>query len=215
MCSSHLPDLGAVQRAGASAVVPATSAGLASAAAELSPVELGELLHGVLDHLVDADLAGLTSEQHQVLLASLVRAEHRSHAVTLNAVAAFDTAEAASATRHRSTKRWLEHRTRLAPGMASYLTRTARCLRDHLPDTRRALGRGQIAPQHASGITSVVSKVGAEHAGAAEPILLGLARQHEPSVVRRLRRGSSPSSTPRGQRTPCTRPTSGVVSLSR
>ena len=162
----------------------ATAADLVSAAAGLSPTELSELLHGVLDHLVDSDLTQLTSEQHQHLLASLVRAEHRSHAVTLHAVAAFDTADVASITRHRTTKRWLEHRTRLAPGMASHLTRSARTLRDHLPWTRQALGAGLISPQHASAITSVVTKVGPEHARTAEPILLGLAREHEPSVVR-------------------------------
>lgn len=163
----------------------ATVASLAAASARLSPTELGDLLHGVLDQLIGCDLSALSSEEHQALLASLVRAEHRSSAATLHAVAAFDAADVASTTRHRSTKRWLEHRTRLAPGTAAHLTRNARALRDHLPDTATALGEGRISPQHASAITSVLAKVGVGHAGTAEPILLGLARQHEPSVVRR------------------------------
>ena len=163
----------------------ATAASLAAAAAGLSPTELGELVHGVLDQLVGCDLSQLSGEEHQVLLASLVRAEHRSSAATLHSVAAFDAADVASTTRHRTTKRWLEHRTRLAPGTAAHVTRTARALRDHLPDTATALGDGRISPQHASAITGVLAKVGVDHATTAEPILLGLARRHEPSVVRR------------------------------
>lgn len=62
--------------------------------------------------------------------------------------------------------------------------------------SRAALGRFAITSrhqqgprrrpnQHASAIASVVAKVGVDHATSAEPILLDLARRHEPSVVRR------------------------------
>jgi hypothetical protein len=181
MCSSDNSGVGQPLMV---ATVPSAKA-LASSAARLSPTELGDLLHGVLDQLISADLTQLSSDEHQALLASLVRAEHRTNAATLHSVAAFDSADVASITRDRTTKRWLEHRTRLAPGSAAHMTRNARALRDHLPDTGKALGAGQISPQHASAITSVVAKVGVDHATVAEPILLSLARQHEPSVVRR------------------------------
>ena len=55
-------------------------------------------------------------------------------------------------------------------GTASHLTRTARALRDDLPQTQRMLARGLISPQHVSAIAAVVDKVGADHAQVAEPI---------------------------------------------
>ena len=185
MCSNNGAATGAASGSATPAPAAPTAAALAAASARLSPTELGDLLHGVLDQLIGSDLSPLSGEEHQALLASLVRAEHRSSAATLHSVAAFDAADVASTTRHLTTKRWLEHRTRLAPGTAAHVTRNARALRDHLPDTSTALGEGRISAQHASAITSVIAKVGVDHATTAEPILLGLARQHEPSVVRR------------------------------
>ena len=173
MCSSQPP------------AIEATVSALARAASRLGPNELAELVDGVLDQLLDADLTQLSTEQHEVLVARLVRTEHRQHAAVLRAVAAFDTADVASVSRHRTTRRWLEHRTKLSAGTAGHLTRTARALRDHLPDTERALAQGSISPQHVSAISAVVTKVGIEHAVSAEPILLELAECSEPSVVRR------------------------------
>jgi hypothetical protein len=158
---------------------------LVDAAAGLAPTALVELLDGVLDHLLGADLTRLGAEEHSALVTRLVRHQNAQHAAVLDAIAAFDAADVASTSRHRTTRRWLEERTRLAPGTAAQLTRTARALRDHLPGTRQALGERAISPQHVAAITSVVTKVGAEHAGTAEPILLPLAREVEPSVVRR------------------------------
>ena len=163
----------------------ATPAALAAAAGELSATGLTELLHGVLDHLLATDLTALGSDELAVLTSGLVRAGHRQSAAVLDAVAAFDSADVASTSRHRTTKRWLEHRTHLSPGAAGHLVRTARTLRDHLPATRDALARGSVSAQHVSAITAVVGKVGVEHAVTAEPILLDLARRREPSVVRR------------------------------
>ena len=142
-------------------------------------------LHGVLDALLGADLEALPGSALGEVTAGLVRAQHRLHAATLKAVAAVDTAGVASATRHRTTKRWLEHRTRLSAASACHLTETARTLRDHLPATAAELGAGRITPVHVSAITSVVRTVGVEHACSAEPILLDLARDHDPATVRR------------------------------
>ncbi len=141
-------------------------------------------LHGVLDRLLSADLSGLSADERTQLVTRVLRAEHRLHAGVLDAVAAFDSADVAAASRHRTTKRWLELRTRVSAGTAGQLTRTARALRDHLPDTRDALARGRLSPQHVSAIVSVVSTIGADHAKAAEPLLLDLASRFEPAVVR-------------------------------
>lgn len=105
-------------------------------------------------------------------------------AVTLDAVGAFDRAEVASVSRHRTTKRWLAHRAALSAASASQLTPLARTLRDHLPATREALAEASITPQHAAAIAVVVRTVGPEHAVTAEPILLGLARRADPAAVR-------------------------------
>jgi hypothetical protein len=143
--------------------------------------ELGD----VLDRLLAADLSGLTGDERAALVAATVRAESRLRAGVLDAIAAFDTADVAATTQYRTTKPWLEHRARMSPGTAAHLARSARALRDHLPATRRALGRGSITPQHTSAIVEVLRKLGVDHATTAEPILLPLAQQVEPSVVRR------------------------------
>lgn len=146
---------------------------------------LADELHEVLDRLLSADLAALSGDERARLVSRTLEAEHRLHAAILDAVAAFDTADVAASSRHRTTRRWLEQTTRLPAGRAAHLTRAARALRDHLVQTRDALARGAISPQHCSAIVEVVRKVGADHATSAEPILLGLAYRAEPAVVRR------------------------------
>jgi len=146
---------------------------------------LAERLHELLSDLAEADLSALSADDHGQLVTLLVRAEHRLHAGVLDAVAAFDSADVASTSPHRTTKQWLQQRTRLSPGAAAHLARTARALRDHLPRTRAALSSGSVSPQHVGAIAGVVTTIGAEHATTAEPVLLDLARRFEPSVVRR------------------------------
>lgn len=171
MCSSHVDD------------VPQ---GLVPVALGLNaPTTLAARLHDVLDGLLESDLVTLSADEHTQLVASLVKAQSRLQAATLDAVAAFDTADVAAVSRHRTTKQWLERRTRLSAGAASALSRQARAVRDHLPETRDALAAGQITPQHASVIATVVRTVGAEHAQVAEPILVGLARRADPATVGR------------------------------
>lgn len=150
-----------------------------------APTTLAARLHDVLDALLDSDLTLLSEDEHTQLVASLVKAQSRLQAATLDAVGAFDAADVASASRHRTTKRWLESRTKLSAGAAAAISRQARAVRDHLPGTRDALAAGHITPQHASVIATVVRTVGAEHARTAEPILLRLARRADPATVGR------------------------------
>jgi hypothetical protein len=142
-------------------------------------------LHEVLDDLVAADLTTLSADEHAQMVSGVVRAQSRLQAVAVDVVAAFDSADVASVSRHRTTKQWLAHRTRLSLGAASALVGTARALRDHLPATRDALAGGRISAQHVSAIATVVRTVGPEHAATAEPILLDLARRFDPATVRR------------------------------
>lgn len=139
----------------------------------------------MLDRLLVADLSGLTADERATMVSLTLSAESRLRAGVLDAIGSFDTADVAATTPYRTTKRWLEQRTRMSPGTAAHMARSARVLRDHLPATRHALGRGSISPQHTSAIVEVVRKVGIDHATTAEPILLPLAQQVEPSVVRR------------------------------
>lgn len=168
-----------------SGTIAGTVSGLLDTAASLRPTELAELLDGIVGHLLDSDLTGLSAQEHSTLVTRLVRVQHRQHAALTDAVAAFDTADVACLTPHRTTKRWLEHRTRVSPGAAAHLARTARTLRDHLPATRAELARGTVSPAHVSEIVTVVRKIGADNAAKAETVLLDLAREFEPSVLRR------------------------------
>lgn len=83
----------------------------------------------------------------------VVGAGHRLHAAQLDAVAAFDTAGLAAPTRHRTTRRWLEHRAGCSVGQAAGLVCVARATRDHLPATREAAAAGQISAADVAAIT--------------------------------------------------------------
>ncbi len=149
------------------------------------PVALVARLHATLDALLDADLHDLPQAALPDLVTGLVRAGHRLVAAQLDAVGALDASGLPAASRHRSTARWVEARTRVGAGAAGGLVRQARAVRDHLPATRDALAAGQVSAQHVGAICHVVGLVGVEHARAAEPILLGLAKRADPGVVRR------------------------------
>lgn len=151
---------------------------------EQAPTSLAQALHEVLDGLLGADLTRLSGAEHGELVTSLVQARHRLEAAVTDAVAAFDSAEVATASAHRTTKQWLAHRTTLSLAAASHLTTTARALRDHLSATRDALAAGEVSSQHVAAITTVVRTVGPAHATDAEPILLDLARKADPAAVR-------------------------------
>lgn len=149
-----------------------------------APTGLLSQLAGALDGLLAADLSQLSSDEHSQLVTGLVRAQSSLHAATMDAVAAFDSADVASTSRHRSTKQWLAHRTRLSLASASSLVSTARVLRDVLPATRDVLAAGRVSPAHVAAIASVVRTVGVEYATTAEPILLELSSRADPSAVK-------------------------------
>jgi hypothetical protein len=142
-------------------------------------------LHETLDALLALDPTEMPEADLPGVVRDLVAAGNRLHAAQLDAVSAFDTADVAATTRHRTTKRWLEHRTAASTTQAAGLVSAARAVRDHLPATRDAAASGQLSPAHVSAVTAVVRLVGVQHARAAEPILLELARRADPAAVRR------------------------------
>jgi hypothetical protein len=142
-------------------------------------------LHATLDALLSLDLADVPQADLPGVVTGLVRAGHRVHAAQLDAVGAFDAIDMAAVSRHRTTTRWLEHRTRASAAQAAGLVASARAVRDHLPPARGELATGRISAGHAAAIAAVVRMVGVEHATAAEPVLLQLARSADPAVVRR------------------------------
>jgi hypothetical protein len=148
-------------------------------------VGLVAALHATLDALLAEDVSGLPVGVLPEVVRGLVAVGHRVHAAQLDAVGAFDAAGVAAGTAQRSTKRWVEHHTRASAGQAAGLVSVARAVRDHLPATRDALAAAQVSAAHVGAIAAVVRTVGVEHARAAEPVLLGLARAAEPGVVRR------------------------------
>jgi hypothetical protein len=142
-------------------------------------------LHATLDALLAIDPADVVDGDLPDLVTELVRAGHRLQAAQLDVVAALDASGLPAASRHRTTARWVEARTRLGAAASSGLVRQARVLRENLPATRDALAGGEVSAQHVGAITQVVRLVGVQHAEAAEPILLELARRADPAVVRR------------------------------
>jgi hypothetical protein len=142
-------------------------------------------LHAVLDDLLALDPADIPTVDLPELVTGLVRLGHRVHAAQLDAVGALDASGVPAGSAHRSTARWVQHQARVPAAQAGGLVASARTLREHLPATRDALAAGQISGQHVAAITHVVATVGAEHAVAAEPVLLDLALAWDPAVVRR------------------------------
>lgn len=149
------------------------------------PLDALARLNAALDDLLALRRADVSDVDLPALVQGLVTAGHRLHAAQLDAVAGFDAAGLAEVSAHRTTTRWVEARTRCSAGQAAGLVRAARAVRDHLPATRAALAAGRIGAGHVAAITHVLHTVGAEHAEAAEPILLDLARRRDPAVVRR------------------------------
>ena len=74
------------------------------------------------------------------------------HAAALLRLARVDAHGVAAHDAGTTTASWLRHRTGLPSGTASDLVRTARDLRDHLPQTSRALEAGEVTVQHARTI---------------------------------------------------------------
>lgn len=142
-------------------------------------------LHEVLGRLQQAASEIGSAQDPGATVAALIEAEHRLHAATVSSIGRFDAQDLAALTPHRTTKRWIEHTTRLSSVQASHLVRVSRALRDHLPKTHQALADGSVSGAHVSAICTVLREVGPEHAVTAEPILLELARSVDPSVVRR------------------------------
>jgi hypothetical protein len=86
-----------------------------------------------------------------------------------------------------STSAWLRAKTRMSARAANDRIRTARALyRGQLPDTAAALAAGHISAEHAAVIARALADLPRAQARAAEPLLLDLAREADPTATRRL-----------------------------
>jgi Domain of unknown function (DUF222) len=86
-----------------------------------------------------------------------------------------------------STSAWLRAKTRMSARAANDRIRAARALhRGHLPDTAAALAAGDITAEHAAVIARALADLPRAQARAAEPLLLDLAREADPTATRRL-----------------------------
>ena len=83
---------------------------------------------------------------------AIFRCVDQLHSLALQRLARVDAHGLAAHAFGSSTASWLRHHTGLASGAASDLVRTARDLRDLLPETARALGAGEVTVQHARTI---------------------------------------------------------------
>lgn len=91
-------------------------------------------------------------------IVGLHREINRLHAVLFERVAAFDSVGGAHELVGTATRSWLRHRTGLPATTASDIVRTARSIRDDLPDTRGAMVRGDLTVQHARTIAQTVRR---------------------------------------------------------
>lgn len=113
----------------------------------------------------------------------LVAARAALDAALVEQLAVFDTRAGAGCDGQTSTRAWLRSRLRLG-GQAGDLVTMARQL-DRLPQTAKVFAAGEIGLEHAAEIARLVGQVGAGPLRQYEPILLDLARQAPPSVLRR------------------------------
>ncbi len=134
-----------------------------------------------LDERLDQLGAGELGER----VAELHRVAQQVQAAVLDSVAELDRRHGSEPAGERATRDWVHRHTGLHAAAVGETMRTARALRDHLPDTRAALRSGRITARHASAIARVAEKVGEGEAGAAEGFLVGVAERGDPAGVHR------------------------------
>jgi hypothetical protein len=89
-----------------------------------------------------------------------------------------------------SAQAWLRHRLRLSPAEAAAHVRTARALRDGLPETARACSGGEISAAHAAVVTRTMAELPPDPQlrRDAERDLVEHATRFEPTVLARISR---------------------------
>jgi hypothetical protein len=145
-------------------------------------------LASAIDELEGEDLGTVPLAAQGEELVELFRERDRLEAECLRRLARFDAAGGAMVEGARSTRAWLRHRCRMAPGAASERVRVARRLEGTLSETRAAFAAGDIGYDHARVIARTVdaSPACAESIGEAEPILVEAARECDPLQLRRV-----------------------------
>ncbi len=97
----------------------------------------------------------------------------------------YDAAGGAQIAGHRTTADWLATTTGITSPAAGWRVHTARALRDDLPETATALGRGQISLEHVRAIRGARRVLGEDYAGI-EATVAGIAAQHTAADLRTI-----------------------------
>ena len=147
-------------------------------------------LAAAVDALAADDLAALPDAAAAERVLALRALIERAEGEWLRCLAAVDARGAAGAeagARFGSTAGWLRAAARMSPRSAGERVRAARALhRGRLPAVADALAAGEISHEHAAAIAAGLAGLPREQARAAEPIVLGVAREQDPATTRRV-----------------------------
>jgi hypothetical protein len=161
---------------------------------------MSDLARGI-DALLVAEPVGDVA--HGELLLGVLRERDRLEAAVLRLVRLAEAAGTAVGDGAAGMAAWLRWRGRLVPGEAACLVRTARRLPE-LPGVEKALVVGEISVRHARAVTDLLTDVPAEAVRLAEPVLVEIARGHDPRQVARaaarVREAAHPDGTAEARR---------------
>ena len=141
-------------------------------------------LHATVDAIGPADPSGESLDELAGAIEQLHIVGNKIEAAADGLLGGYDAAGGAQIAGHRTTADWLATTTgiTLAGRGGGY---TARALRDDLPETATALGRGQISLEHVRAIRGARRVLGEDYAGI-EATVAGIAAQHTAADLRTI-----------------------------
>ena len=146
----------------------------------------------VLDQLLDNPTWSLTAEDSRRMLLLLTRLQARVGELRLRVLAAADSLDVGADSGCTSTAAWLADRTKVTRAQAHADVRLARQLDEPCGATRLALADGALHEDQARVIVAAVADlpddVGPADRRRAEEHLIGLARDYDARILRRLGR---------------------------
>lgn len=148
----------------------------------MTPAAAMTVLREALEVLASVDVATLSPEAQVAHVEDLHEARCRLEAAQARALAAADVQEASVAERGRATSSWLKEVINVSATTATRWLRVARRI-GQLPLLWDAWWAGDVSLEHADVIVRCMAELPADHADAAEKILVELARDATPADV--------------------------------
>ena len=142
-------------------------------------------LHATVDAIVAADPSGESLDEVAGAIEQLHVIARKVDAAEMRLLGGYDAAGGAQIAGHRTTADWLATTTGITSPAAGWRVHTARALRDDLPETATALGRGQISLEHVRAIRGARRILGEDYAGI-EATVAGIAAQHTAADLRTI-----------------------------